>query len=77
MEKYKALTRRVVAECDEQLANDFSLPAIEILTRHAARLGLHREDFEAIRQQPVSAYSMADNPSMAHNGDWQPLPEIR
>jgi hypothetical protein len=40
----------VSAECDEQLASDFMLTSGQILTHHAARLGMTRETFERLRK---------------------------
>jgi hypothetical protein len=41
--------RVVSAECDEQLATQFNIPAVSILTHHALRLGMTRERFEQVR----------------------------
>jgi hypothetical protein len=41
--------RVVSRECDEQLAEDFTLPAVAILNHHAARVGMTRETFEQVR----------------------------
>lgn len=41
--------RQVVADCERELEANFNLPAITIIGKHAARLCLGREAFEAIR----------------------------
>lgn len=44
--KGSARLKQVSDECDTEVATNFDLPAISIITRHAARLGMTREQFE-------------------------------
>lgn len=38
----------VIRECQFELATNFDLPAIWIIARHASRLAMTREEFEAL-----------------------------
>ena len=40
--------REVISECQFELATNFDIPAISIITHHAARLGLTREEMEKL-----------------------------
>jgi hypothetical protein len=42
--------RQIVRECEFELVTNFDLPAISIISHHAARLGMDRETFEVIRE---------------------------
>lgn len=41
--------RRVVGECDFELVTNFEAPAKAIMEKHAVRLRLNLENFEAVR----------------------------
>ena len=40
--------REVISECQFELATNFDIPAISIITHHAARLGLTWEEMEKL-----------------------------
>ena len=58
--------REVISECRFDLATNFELPAISILTRHASRLGMTRHEFEALLEPQSQINGELNMPSSTY-----------